>query len=978
MPHSHNDPGWLWTYDMYYQSRTRTMFDYLITFLKEGESDMPFHWSESVSLLRWYRTTSEESRQLLKSAIKSRRVLIDHGSWSMPDEASTTVYSLVENLILGHTWLEHEFGLFPEYSWANDPFGHSSTMPYLLKQSGLKGMVINRIDMLLKKELREKQMLEFYWRQGMEEKDNSSDMLTHILPHALYSTREAFGPQLDFAKTFDFSPSEMQYLPLVNIDMEMRGITNGKAKVERRAYLLSQQIHHRSAYFKHNVLLCPIGDDFRYITYEEFIGVDKNWGFLKKYYEDNPQHKVRLQFGTLADYFRLLEEHTRDHEYPVLSGDFFPYSDNSDYTWVNSTPSNTDSAPTYWTGYFTTRPLIKVGIKRLEVLLRQAEILYSVYKLESKDLKTVSVLGLSKARETLSWLLHHDAITGTSPTETILDFMVHLKNATSNLENFSVDLAHTLGTKATEVQRTTEELVFDTSPHSLISYGDDTEDVKRVISVETGSDKVFTLYNSLLHAVDSLAHIKLKVAAGRTELFLTDSSGKQLPCQINPILNPRYGLVNDYVELVFAISLPSMARRSYKLSAQGQGSCKLSSVTTYVTSKSSLGDLKRGFGKFSLKINDFHEEEVQLKTSMNEITISAVNGTLLGVNTAGRKKFTATSQQFGIYNEGDADDDIENGLYIFTTPDEGIPLVYKAESTPPPLIISGDLETIVVTGLPYVTQCLRINSIEHGVSITQRAMLTMTGDLFMRIGSTIENGELFYTDSNSFTMMERRNHYPEHSLASNYYPMTSSAFINDENQRITLLTMQPLGVTSVHKGELEVMLDRMHETHDHGGVNDILLDKQPVTLQFRLLVEAIDAPEIVALTTLALHYSLKSTYPVQAYAGDFSTTSVSLSLPCQYHLINLRSLDTLPFGKANATNNHSTALILQRFATIEGASSLESHICRTDEKVGLQLPKGYRIEKTSLSLLHSYGEITLDEITVDKPNSIQTYKIFRT
>ena len=67
----------------------------------------------------------------------------------MPDEASTTLYSLIENLILGHTWINNEFGVKPEYSWANDPFGHSSTFPYLLKQCGIKGMIINRIDMLV-------------------------------------------------------------------------------------------------------------------------------------------------------------------------------------------------------------------------------------------------------------------------------------------------------------------------------------------------------------------------------------------------------------------------------------------------------------------------------------------------------------------------------------------------------------------------------------------------------------------------------------------------------------------------------------------------------------------------------------------------------------------------------------------------------------------------------------------------------------
>ena len=109
----------------------------------------------------------------------------------MPDEASTSLYSLIENLILGHTWINNEFGVIPEYSWSCDPFGHSSTMAYLLSESGMKGMVINRIDMLLKRELRERQHLQFYWRQQFDLTDDSNDILVHVLPHLLYNTAES-------------------------------------------------------------------------------------------------------------------------------------------------------------------------------------------------------------------------------------------------------------------------------------------------------------------------------------------------------------------------------------------------------------------------------------------------------------------------------------------------------------------------------------------------------------------------------------------------------------------------------------------------------------------------------------------------------------------------------------------------------------------------------------------------------------------
>ena len=72
-------------------------------------------------------------------------------------------------------------------------------------------------------------------------------------------------------------------------------------------------------------------------------------------------------------------------------------------------------------------------------------------------------------------------------------------------------------------------------------------------------------------------------------------------------------------------------------------------------------------------------------------------------------------------------------------------------------------------------------------------MASTRGDLFTRIRSDIKSRDVFYTDSNSFTMMKRMNRYPDRSIASNYYPLTSSMYIDDERYRLTLLTAQPLG-----------------------------------------------------------------------------------------------------------------------------------------------------------------------------------------
>lgn len=83
----------------------------------------------------------------------------------MPDEANSHWYSLLIQLIEGQTWLRDNLNYTPTSAWAIDPFGHSPSMTYILKQAGLENMVIGRTHYIVKKHFSMYKDLEFEWKQ---------------------------------------------------------------------------------------------------------------------------------------------------------------------------------------------------------------------------------------------------------------------------------------------------------------------------------------------------------------------------------------------------------------------------------------------------------------------------------------------------------------------------------------------------------------------------------------------------------------------------------------------------------------------------------------------------------------------------------------------------------------------------------------------------------------------------------------------
>lgn len=166
VPFSHNDPGWLKTFTEYFEEDTRFILDSVISKMEQYKN-MTFVWTEMSFLQLWWDQASSAQKRSLKNLIDSDRFEIVTGGWVMADEANSHVYGLINQLIEGHQWLRENLNFTPTTGFSIDPFGHGSTLPYLLAASCFDATIIQRVH--------------FAWKQFLAKKQSGKRFSFHMI-----------------------------------------------------------------------------------------------------------------------------------------------------------------------------------------------------------------------------------------------------------------------------------------------------------------------------------------------------------------------------------------------------------------------------------------------------------------------------------------------------------------------------------------------------------------------------------------------------------------------------------------------------------------------------------------------------------------------------------------------------------------------------------------------------------------------------
>lgn len=970
VPHSHNDAGWLKTFKDYFRDKTQYIFNNMLLKLKE-EPSMKFIWSEISFLSKWWDIIDVPKKDAVKSLLQSGQFEIVTGGWVMPDEANPHYFALIDQLIEGHQWLEKNLGVKPRSGWAIDPFGHSPTMAYLLNRAGFSHMLVQRIHYSVKKHFSLHRKLEFFWRQNWD-MGSATNILCHMMPFYSYDIPHTCGPDPKICCQFDFKrlPGGRYSCPW---GIPAETVTPGN--VQSRAQMLLDQYRKKSKLFRTKVLLVPLGDDFRFNEYTEWDLQYKNYEQLFSYMNSQPHLKVKIQFGTLSDYFDALDKAAEKNGqplFPVLSGDFFTYADREDH---------------YWSGYFTSRPFYKRMDRIMESRLRAAEILYyfalkqaQKYRI-SQFLSSPHYTGLTEARRNLGLFQHHDAITGTAKDWVVVDYGTRIFQSLKVLDNIIGDSALLLILKdKSNYQSSSSEtfLEMDTKQSSQDSLPQ-----KNVIQLSAKEPRYLVVHNPLEQEWKSMVSI---CVSSPTVQVLADS-GKPVEVQVSAVWSDARTILQAAYEISFLARVPPLGLKVYKIFKSESSSSHLANYFLY-------NDGIEEKGVFHIKSMTDATDAITIENPFMALWFDG-SGLMEKMRTKEDGKHHEIKVQFSWYGTTNKRD--KSGAYLFLPDGQAQP--YVSLKLPFVRVTRGRIYSEVTCFFDHVTHKVRLYNVQgiEGQSVEISNIVDIRNvhnrEIVMRISSKINSQNKFYTDLNGYQIQPRRT-MSKLPLQANVYPMTTMIYIQDAEHRLTLLSAQSLGASSMNSGQIEVFMDRRLMQDDNRGLGQGVYDNKITSNLFRILLEKrsglnteedkrpVSYPSLLShMTSSILNHPVLPMImnvkisPTSKLLNEFPP--LLSSLPCDIHLVNLRTIQS----KVGIGYSDEAALILHRKGFDCQLSSQGMGLrCSTSQgKIPVQkLFNKFSVESlipSSLSLMHSPPDAqNISEISLN-PMEISTFRI---
>ncbi|CAN1243887.1 Alpha-mannosidase At3g26720 [Linum perenne] len=541
-----------------------------------------------------------------------------------------------------------------------------------------------------------------------------------------------------------------------------------------------------------NHVMWLMGTDFRYqYANSWYRQMDKFIHYV------NQDGRVNVLYSTPSMYTDA--KHAADEEWPLKTGDFFPYADHPN---------------AYWTGYFTSRPAFKGYVRTMSgyyLAARQLEFFGGMIGALSKTDVLADALAIAQ---------HHDAVSGTQRQHVAADYALRISIGYKETEKLvASSLAFLMKSRSTtEHNNISTEL--EQCPLLNISYCPPSESV-----LSDGQSLVVVAYNPLGWKREEV----IRIPVTSEEVKVHDSNGKVIESQLLPLLNATLRVRTTYGKaymgdfpsgtpnywLAFLASLPPLGFNTYFVSAANHTGPSSTISQVHTSENSTRRTVEVGPGNLKLH---FSVDEGRLTHVSNTRSLVA----------------TPVGQSYGYYtgNDGTTNDPQASGAYVFR-PNETITI--KHVDKIPLTIMKGPLLDEVHQQLsPWISQITRVykgkDHAEIEFSIGPIPVEDGTGkEITTQIITSLKTNKTFYTDSNGRDFIKRiRDQRTDWELevnqpvAGNYYPINLGIYVQDDSTELSVLVDRSVGGSSLVDGQIELMLHRRMIHDDVRGVGEVL------------------------------------------------------------------------------------------------------------------------------------------------------------
>ena len=388
LSHSHDDPGWIKTFDQYYNDQVEKILNNVVYSLKKDKT-RKFIYSEISFFRKWYESIDEKTKNDIKELIKEKRFEFVNGGYVMEDNAASHFRDGISQLRLGLEFLKENFNITPKIVWALDQFGYSMAHTYFYQQFGFNRVVVNRISENIIKNWSNTHDLDFIWNLFNMNK-------TKILTHMIY---DYYCPPQSIREFCD--------------DHIITGLDNNNT-LKNYAQRFLNNINTEMKGYKHHHYALYYGCDFTFTATEvNFLNIEK----LMNYINESPDfnQKLIMKYSTVNEFFNEFEKELKDeNEYKNLrefSDDWFPYIDQYSLTW---------------TGYFTSRPYMKGKSRESSILYDVISMLNTEYFFQFHKSNHDFFTSQEPAQKAIALVQHHDGIAGTGKSFVHEDYINQL------------------------------------------------------------------------------------------------------------------------------------------------------------------------------------------------------------------------------------------------------------------------------------------------------------------------------------------------------------------------------------------------------------------------------------------------------------------------------------------------------------------------------------------------------------------------